>query len=241
MLKTVATIGKLVIANWKMNGSMSLLQELAKISVMHDNRDVIVCPPYPYLYNASKLLPNSFRIGAQNCSENEEGAHTGEISAKILADVNCSHVIIGHSEMRAMIDTDEKIAAKFAIAVKYGLIPILCVGEKSEDKNTVLKIVEDQINYAIGETTIKDKIVIAYEPIWAIGGVDIPSVDYITNVCGQIKSTIENKGIKAHIVYGGSVKKNNLKKIIAIDEIDGVMIGGASLNIDEFSAILSMM
>ena len=239
-----------IVANWKMNGSKKSNEQLInyiKHKVCENpNIEVIICPPFTYLTQISELKTSIIRIGAQNISESQDGAFTGEISGSMLQDMNIDYVIIGHSERRQMFnDTNNIIAQKFELAHQNNLIPILCVGESLNERKTgqTLSVVESQIKSVIESTCIKlfTKSIIAYEPVWAIGTGETASPEQAEEVHSNIRSIIEeydsNIATSIPILYGGSVNGANSKDLFTMGNINGGLIGGASLNGEEFIEI----
>ncbi len=239
-----------IVANWKMNGSKKSNEQLVnyiKHKVYENpNIEVIICPPFTYLTQILELKTPIIKIGAQNISESQDGAYTGEISGSMLQDMNIDYVIIGHSERRQMFnDTNNIIAQKFELAHQNNLIPILCVGESLNERKTgkTLSVVESQIKSVIESTSIKlfSKSIIAYEPVWAIGTGETASPEQAEEVHSNIRSIIEeydsNIATSIPILYGGSVNGANSKDLFTMVNINGGLIGGASLNGEEFIKI----
>jgi triosephosphate isomerase (TIM) len=241
--------GKLVVGNWKMNGDLrrndALLSGLREAWKAGAPREIAVCVPFPYLWQAQAALSGSaIRWGAQNMSEHPPGAHTGEVTAGMLAEFGCAYVIVGHSERRTMYgDTDESVAAKAGAALEAGLTPIVCVGESLAEREAgdgeavvtrQLDAVVARIGGRIAET------VVAYEPVWAIGTGRSATPEQAQAVHEVLRARLRRKHPAAgnvRLVYGGSVKAGNAKALFACADIDGGLIGGASLNIEEFLAI----
>lgn len=238
----------LVVANWKMNGSIAtnrdLLGQFLQLSATAESRaDVAVCPPAIYLSQVSELLSASaIAWGAQDVSSAESGAYTGEISGAMLAEFGCRYVIIGHSERRQYhAESDALIAAKFAAVQKEGLTPILCVGEtlKQREANETLKIIETQLQAVIdlvGLDAMRDSVV-AYEPVWAIGTGLTASPEQAQEVHLFIRKQLGAQGAATRIIYGGSVKPSNAAELFSQQDIDGALVGGASLNSQDFYSI----
>ena len=239
-----------IVANWKMNGSKKSNEQLVNYikHKVHENPniEVIICPPFTYLTQILELKTSIIKIGAQNISESQEGAFTGEISGSMLQDMNIDYVIIGHSERRQMFnDTNNIIAQKFELAHQNNLIPILCVGESLNERKTgqTLSVVESQIKSVIESTRIElfTKSIIAYEPVWAIGTGETASPEQAEEVHSSIRSIIgkydSNISTSIPILYGGSVNSANSKDLFTMDNINGGLIGGASLNGEEFVEI----
>ena len=231
---------KIIAANWKMNGSEELIKEFSKFTPAKHN-DIIICPPFTLLDSAKTLLPNFIKIGAQNCSEEEKGAFTGEISASMLQEKSVSHVLIGHSERRTLFnETDDVILKKVKLAIKSELTPIVCIGETLSEKkaNKTLQVLDSQINGSLAKIEPNEQIIVAYEPVWAIGTGLTPTLDEINQAHELIKN-FDQKFIDFKVLYGGSVKSSNSKEITNLSHVDGCLIGGASLKVDEFNTIIS--
>ncbi|MGZ0019358.1 triose-phosphate isomerase [Nitrosomonas sp. wSCUT-2] len=242
---------KLVAGNWKMHGSLEtnkqLLDEVIKGLQEVRNGDFAVCVPFLYLPSVKSILQNTnIAWGAQNVSQFEKGAYTGEISASMLNDFDCRYVIVGHSERRALFgETSPIVAEKYAAAQKAGLIPILCVGETLEQRDTGIteKIIEEQLAAVLDQAGVESlrKAVIAYEPVWAIGTGKTATPQQAQDIHVFIRSVISKQNSDTAkeliILYGGSVKANNAVELFAMPDIDGGLIGGASLIASDFVAI----
>lgn len=244
---------KLIVANWKMNPQSQ--KEAIKIingyieglKALKIGSDVVACPPFVWLDAISKIKrPKNIHLGSQDIFWEKEGAYTGEISSSMLEDFKCKYVIIGHSERRKYAgETDEMINKKVLAALKAGLNVVLCVGEHHRDNmNEIPKIVEDQVAVALNgvQKSFVDKITVAYEPVWAIGtGVpDTPEGAMMASVL--IRKTAVGAfgytGKDLRVLYGGSVKSSNSGVFINHEGIDGVLVGGASLDPIEFTKII---
>ncbi|MCX8087523.1 MAG: triose-phosphate isomerase [Rhodocyclaceae bacterium] len=241
---------KLVAGNWKMHGSLATNAELlagVKAGVAGLAAEVAVCVPYPYLAQAQQVLAGSpVAWGAQNVSEHAQGAYTGEVSAGMLKDFGCRYVIVGHSERRTYYgETDAIVAAKFEAAQKAGLIPILCVGETLEERerNVTAEVVTRQMQAILERCGVAAlaEAVVAYEPVWAIGTGRTATPEQAQEVHAQIRALVAaaDAGIASNlrILYGGSMKPANAKELMAQPDIDGGLIGGASLIAADFVAI----
>jgi triosephosphate isomerase len=241
----------LVAGNWKLNGSLESIKQLvAGITAGAGdtgNTQIAVCPPFVYIPLVSNLLADSkVAVGSQDISDQESGAFTGEVSGPMLKDFNCTYAIVGHSERRALYGEDDVFTArKFAAARKFGLIPILCVGETLEEREQGITegVVARQLDAVIeleGIEAIGDAV-IAYEPVWAIGTGKTASPQQAQDVHAFIRGKLAglNPGVadKVQILYGGSVKGSNAEELFAMDDIDGGLIGGASLDAGDFLAI----
>lgn len=240
----------LVIGNWKMHGSLAFVEELLGQLLAEQSRfsaQVAVCPPALYLAKAAEQLAgSSIAWGAQNLSEHAEGAFTGETSAPMLADLNCRYVIVGHSERRSLFgETNEDVAAKFVAAMAAGLTPVLCVGESLEQRESgeTLSLITQQLIAVLdvaGEQALKQSVV-AYEPVWAIGTGKTATPEQAQEVHAHIRQVLatydaEQAG-QVSLLYGGSVKSANAQALFAEQDIDGALVGGASLKADEFVSI----
>jgi triosephosphate isomerase len=234
----------IVAGNWKMNGNKSLVSLLEDKLAQEDlsHLDVVVCPPFPYL----GLFGNTISLGGQNMSMYDSGAHTGEVSASMLQETGCSYVILGHSERRAdHAETNEIVALKVDKALTAGLTPILCVGETEEirDGGNLFAFLAEQIDAVEQQIGILQfaHIVLAYEPIWAIGTGKTASPEQAQEVHQFLREHLAKKNsdiaAKINILYGGSVKGSNAKELFSQKDVDGGLIGGASLNPEDFLSI----
>jgi len=239
-------VRKIVIAgNWKMYKTQAESQEflqgfLPSLEQTPQDRDVILCVPFTDLNVVSKNLHGSrVHLGAQNVHWEEFGAYTGEISGPMLTEVGVRYVIVGHSERRQYFgETDETVNLRIKAAQRYELIPILCVGETKQqrDAGETERLIINQLEKALVDVD-QNKLVIAYEPIWAIGTGDTCEAKEANRVIGLIRSQLSNPNVP--IQYGGSVKPNNIDEIMAQPEIDGALVGGASLEPESFSRIVN--
>lgn len=221
----------------------------AKDVTVNDGVEALICAPFPYLLTATKLTENSnIQIGAQTMHYEESGAFTGEVSPVMLQDIGVSHVIIGHSERREYFnETDETVNKKVIAAHKHNLTPIVCVGETLEQReaNETLSHIEKQVIAALQQLTedqIKETI-IAYEPIWAIGTGKTASSEDANEVCAHIRSVVSKVALdevasQVTILYGGSVKQDNIDELLATSDIDGALVGGASLEAQSFKKLV---
>lgn len=240
---------KLVIGNWKLHGGLArneaLLLGIRGSDVMI-GVDAVVCPPFPYLHQAAELLRGtSIMVGAQDLSAFREGAYTGEVAGEMLVDLGCRWVILGHSERRQLFgDTDAVVAAKADAALKAGLVPVLCVGEsraqrESGSAEAVVAAQLEAIVSAVGVSAFS-RVVVAYEPIWAIGTGLTATPDQAQAMHFFIRNLLERIGVDAQevrILYGGSVNAGNAARLFDEKDIDGALVGGASLLVDGFLAI----
>ncbi len=205
--------------------------------------DVVICPPDVYLQQTAELLcSHSILLGAQNVSEYWQGAYTGEVSAQMLADLNCRFVIIGHNERRRLLrETDSQIAQKFIAAQRANLTPILCVGESLEQREQGLQlhVIKSQLDAVFSQTGKESVVnaVLAYEPVWAVGTGVTASPEQASEVHCFIREQMGADADKIRILYGGSVKAHNAAELFAKPDIDGALLGNASLNAEEFVSI----
>ncbi len=241
----------LIAGNWKMHGSRDANSRL--IGGLLDGYDVrggcdmLVCPPFPYLAEVARLLNGSgILMGAQNCSTEESGAYTGEVAASMLRETGCKYVIVGHSERREIFgETDSTVARKFVAVQQAQLEPILCVGETlaQRDADETRLVIERQVNAVLDVAGVEAfaRAVIAYEPVWAIGTGKTASPEQAQAVHALIRGMIAARDDKIagsiRLLYGGSVKAANAAQLLAMPDIDGGLIGGASLQAEEFLRI----
>jgi triosephosphate isomerase (TIM) len=242
---------KLVVGNWKMHGSLAgnklLLDALMPMLADLRGAACAVCVPFPYMAQVQAALSGSnIAWGAQNLSEHEKGAFTGEVSSSMLLDFGCSYVIVGHSERRALYgENDQAVAKKFVAALNSGLTPILCVGETLQERESGVTeaVVARQLDAVLELVGVGglEKSVLAYEPVWAIGTGMTASPEQAQAVHafirGKIAALDAAVAAKLTIQYGGSVKASNAAELFAMPDIDGGLIGGASLVAEEFAAI----
>lgn len=242
---------KLVAGNWKMHGgtvqNRALLDAIVVGTTGLRGAACAVCAPYPYLAQLQLLLHNTHvSWGAQNVSQHDKGAYTGEVSAAMLADFGCRYVIVGHSERRALYGEDSHtVALKFKVVQAAGLIPILCVGETLAQREAAVteQVVAEQLDAVIELAGVEAlaKSVLAYEPVWAIGTGKTASPQQAQDVHafirGRIATRSANVAAGLQVLYGGSVKASNAAELFAMPDIDGGLIGGAALVADEFIAI----
>ncbi|MDD4905273.1 MAG: triose-phosphate isomerase [Methylobacter tundripaludum] len=240
----------LVVGNWKMNGTLASAELLAKgiIAGLGDNSaDIAICVPYVYLPRVSELVKNtSLALGAQNVADKSSGAYTGEVSAAMLSEFDCKYALVGHSERRSYYgDTDESVAARFCQAQEQNIIPVLCIGETLEqrEQDQTFAVINTQLDAVINLAGIAafNAAVIAYEPVWAIGTGKTATDEQAQEVHQYIRQYIAAKdqaiADKIQILYGGSAKPDNAKGLFAMPDIDGGLIGGASLDAESFLKI----
>ena len=226
----------LIIGNWKMNGLLAGLSEAKAIAEgASGGSQLVICPPSTLLAAMSDLLKDTdVQTGGQDCHPKETGAHTGRISAEMVADAGARYCIIGHSECREELgDSDSLLGEKTEAVLRAGLVPIFCVGESLETRDA--GEAEDFVREQLKVVTDKaDKLIVAYEPIWAIGTGRTPSIDDIASMHAAMRATL---GDQTPLLYGGSVKPGNAAEILAVDNVDGALVGGASLKATDFLAI----
>ncbi len=242
-----------IAGNWKMNmnsaSAVALAAGLARELEENDSVDVAVCPPFVYLQSVvAALSASNIAVGAQNVYFEGNGAFTGETSCEMLKDTSCTYVILGHSERRHVIgETDELINKKIAAAIDSGLLPIFCVGELLEERQAekTNDIVADQIKKGLAGLCKErvQAVTIAYEPVWAIGTGLTATPDQAQQVHGMIRALLaelydEEIAQKIRIQYGGSAKPSNTAELMAQPDIDGLLVGGASLKVEDFSAMI---
>ncbi len=243
-------IRPLVAGNWKMNGTKTAMIEL---EAMRDamkpgnlpKHDLLVCVPFTLLCMAGELASrSSFNIGAQDCHENISGAHTGDISVEMIADCGCTAVIVGHSERRTDHgETNAQVQAKAKAALDWGHMAIICIGESESERKggTTLDVLKAQMAGSIPDSPSNGEIVVAYEPIWAIGTGLVPSVEDVEEahkfMREELVARFGDAGQKIRLLYGGSVKPSNAAELMNINNVDGALVGGASLKAADFLGI----
>ena len=227
-----------------MNGSLAANRVLLEGLSVQPGVEVVLCVPYPYLAQLQER-PAGLMLGAQDVSEHVAGAYTGEVSVSMLADFGCRYVIVGHSERRALFGEDDlMVGRKARAALEGGLVPIVCVGETlaERDSGAVLQVIGRQlaaVREVLGAEAMGE-MVIAYEPVWAIGSGRSATVEQVAEVHRDIRAWLRGQGIAAggvRILYGGSVKPDNARALFAAEDVDGGLIGGASLVAGDFMAI----
>ncbi len=240
----------LIAGNWKMNGLAEDAKALAeRLKTLSEETqfscDLLVCPPFPYLGLVAQALSGSrIALGGQDCHGAVSGAHTGDTSAAMLRDVGCSYVILGHSERRADHgESDTLIRAKAETAMASGLVPIVCVGETEEDRNTgqTLAVIGRQLKGSVPAGMEAECLVVAYEPVWAIGtGRTATATDVVevhTEIRRLLVGLVGEGAQKVRVLYGGSVKPDNAGELLSQANVDGALVGGASLKPEDFWAI----
>ncbi|AVO36988.1 triose-phosphate isomerase [Pukyongiella litopenaei] len=243
---------KLAAGNWKMNGTGAALAELEALAqtIGTPGCDVLICPPATLLHRAARAAQGSaIAIGGQDCHAAASGAHTGDVSAAMLADTGASHVILGHSERRADHgETDAQVRLKAQAAIAAGLTAIVCVGETlaQRDAGDTLAVIGAQLAGSVPDAVTGATLVIAYEPVWAIGTGKVPTLAQIGEVHGFIRAQLTDRfgmqtGAAVRLLYGGSVKPANAGEIFAVGDVDGALVGGASLKAADFAPIVAAL
>jgi triosephosphate isomerase len=239
----------LVAANWKMNcltaDGRDLAAAVAAKAASASGVEVLVCPPATLIQTVGAALAGSpARLGGQDCHAEKSGAYTGDIAAPMLTDLGCSHVILGHSERRAYHkESDAEVHAKAEAALAAGLVAVICVGETEAERDAgrTEEVVMRQIDLSIPAAASPTTVVVAYEPVWAIGTGRTPTLAEIAEIHGAIRARLAGRivsGGDIRILYGGSVKPSNAIEVLALDDVDGALVGGASLKAGDFSAII---
>jgi len=240
---------KLAAGNWKMNGTRARLSEVKAINAELDDTDpaVVICPPVSLLIPACDI-GGKIGIGAQDCHMVSSGAHTGDISANQIADTGATYVIIGHSERRTDHgETSDMIKAKAQAALKAGLIAIVCIGETLAEREAgeTLNVLGQQMSGSIPDVVTSQNTVIAYEPIWAIGTGLVPTLDQIDEahrfMRAELLTTLGADAQNISLLYGGSVKGSNADDIFSVADVDGALVGGASLSAHDFVPIIKAL
>ena len=243
---------KLAAGNWKMNGTSNAMTEVTDLAVRfpESNVDILICPPATALSQLSGILEQSpIATGGQDCHVALSGAHTGDISAEMLKDVGAGYVILGHSERRdSYNEVSETVRAKARTAMSAGLTAIVCLGEShaQREANNTLDIIGGQLAGSVPDGATGANLVVAYEPVWAIGTGLVPSLEQIAEVHAFIRTRLirrfgEVTGNDIRILYGGSVKAANATGIFAVADVDGALVGGASLKADDFAGIINAL
>ena len=241
---------KLIAGNWKMNCLKNDGIALAKAVFEKTNGtlpfDVLICPPMSLLGTVAEL-PHQIGVGSQDVAVAPKamGAFTGDVSAEMVKDLGATHTLIGHSERRAMHgETDEIVRTKSENAIKAGLIAVICVGETLEERESgkAIEVVTQQIRGSVPAIATAENCVIAYEPVWAIGTGKVPTTADVAEIHGAVRSELAKVlgseiADKMRILYGGSVKPSNAKELLSVSDVDGALIGGASLKVEDFWAI----
>lgn len=243
---------KLAAGNWKMNGTTAALSELETLARAFPSPsvDVLICPPATLLHRAAETVRSSeITVGGQDCHAEVSGAHTGDISPDMLTDAGATSVILGHSERREDHgEQNEDVRAKARTAMDAGLKAIICVGESLEQREAAntLDIIGGQLSGSIPDQSTGENLIVAYEPIWAIGTGKVPTLNEIGEVHDFIRARLERRfgegvGRSVRLLYGGSVKPSNADEIFGVSNVDGALVGGASLKAQDFSGIIEAL
>jgi len=243
-------IRPLVAGNWKMNGTRENLDQIKAIAEglgpdLTDQIDALICPPATLLYVATAIAEATpLAIGAQDCHEQQSGAYTGDISARMIADCLADYVLVGHSERRTLHgESNETVRAKAEAARAAGLVRVICIGETEAERKSgeTLKVLGSQLTGSVPDGATAVDTVIAYEPVWAIGTGLTPTVADVTEAHAFIRAEMETRfkgeGAAMRLLYGGSVKPDNAAELLGVAHVDGALIGGASLKAADFLAI----
>jgi triosephosphate isomerase len=244
---------KLAAGNWKMNGTGEALAELEAMAGSHPapkGTDILICPPATLLYRAAQVAKGTtITVGGQDCHTAASGAHTGDLSAEMLVDAGATAVILGHSERRAdHAETDADVRAKTEAAIAAGLTAIVCIGETLAEREggETLSVVGEQLAGSLPDGVTGATLVVAYEPVWAIGTGKVPTLEQIAEVHDFLRAELTSRfgaqladGIR--LLYGGSVKPGNAAEIFAVSNVDGALVGGASLTAADFSPIIAAL
>ncbi|MBL4621779.1 MAG: triose-phosphate isomerase [Immundisolibacteraceae bacterium] len=239
----------LVVGNWKMHGSRDeaaklvggLIQKLGGCQA-----EIVLCPPFVFLADVADLLSkSSVGLGSQDVATQVQGAFTGEVAAEMVADIGCRYVIVGHSERRTLFgESDALVAEKVAATLRAGLVPIVCVGETAQQRDAGIteEVIAGQLNTVFerlggADEFVQSRAVVAYEPVWAIGTGVTAEPQQVVQVHQFIRGLLGKLGAASRVLYGGSVKPENAAELFELEDVDGGLIGGASLDIDSFSAI----
>lgn len=241
---------KLAAGNWKMNGTGAALAELAALAESHPApaADILICPPATLLSRAAEAA-RGIAIGGQDCHAKASGAHTGDLSAAMLKDAGASAVILGHSERRADHgETDAQVCAKAEAAISEGLTAVICIGETLAEREAgdTLKVAGTQLAGSVPANATGANTVIAYEPVWAIGTGKVPTLEQIAEVHDFLRAELTARfgadtADSIRLLYGGSVKPSNAAEIFAVSNVDGALVGGASLKAADFSPIIAAL
>jgi triosephosphate isomerase len=242
---------KLAAGNWKMNGTIGALNMIEALGAAHSDVscDILLCPPATLLTSAAARAANGpIAVGGQDCHAAAKGAHTGDISAGMLAEAGAKYVIVGHSERReAYGETDDNVCAKAGAAQEAGLTAIVCLGETLEqrDAGETLAVIGRQLKNSVPQGSTGATLVVAYEPIWAIGTGKIPTMNEIADVHALLRNDLTTllgpEAEHVRLLYGGSVKPDNAAAIFALPDVDGALVGGASLKTEDFSPIVAAL
>ena len=242
---------KLAAGNWKMNGTSADLAQIEALIAAHSapSVDMLICTPATLISRAAQIAAGSaLAIGGEDCHQNEKGAHTGDISAAMLQDAGATYVITGHSERRADHGEDDALVrAKTSAGIAAGLIGVVCIGETLDEREAgkTLEVVGEQLLGSTPDEATGANTVIAYEPVWAIGTGKVPTLDQIAEVHAFIRAELVKRfgdaGNAFRVLYGGSVKPSNAAEIFAVEDVDGALVGGASLKAEDFGGIIAAL
>ena len=227
---------KLVVANFKMNLLKKDISNYLSCAINKNN--VVYCPPYLYLED---FLRKKYNVGVQNIGFSNCGAYTGDLSIHQLKEIGVKYAIVGHSERRKYYNDDLYVQAKVKLCLENDIIPIICIGENIEQKQNHLtfEVLQKQIDEALQNNKLNNKIIVAYEPIWSIGTGDVPENKYIYDIVNMIKKYIKDTyDIECQVLYGGSVNENNIDNLERIMNINGYLVGGCSLNVISFNKLV---
>jgi triosephosphate isomerase (TIM) len=242
----------LIVGNWKMHGNLTTALALAEsvrggAKALAGAAHLVICPPYVYLPQLAHVLAGSgVQLGAQNCGPADQGAYTGEVSAAMLAELGCSWVLLGHSERRQLFgESDATLVGRLNAALEHGLRPVFCVGEQLEDRaaGRQMDVVAAQLEAVLSACRFADwprRLVVAYEPVWAIGTGQSATAQDAQSMHQALRELLRGWGAEAAsipVLYGGSVRAGNASELLAQPDVDGVLVGGASLDSEEFLAI----
>ena len=240
----------LVAGNWKMNGLKASADEISRLNDLIIKKgakcDVLICPPFTLISTLTGLKAENVAIGAQDCHMNMSGAHTGDISAEMIRDLGCDFIIVGHSERRTDHgESNDTVREKAAAAQSVGATAIICVGETIAERELgeALNVVTSQLEASIPADAAVENTIIAYEPVWAIGTGHTPTATDVEEVHSAVREVLVARfgqaGTDIRILYGGSVKASNAPELMSVNNVNGALVGGASLKADDFYGIIS--
>lgn len=238
----------LIVGNWKMNGRSVQLREIEAVAssviASQPSADILICPPATLIERAARIAAGSIGIGGEDCHAQMDGPFTGDVSAEMLKDAGASAVIVGHSERRQNHgETDAMVLAKATAARRAALLAIICIGETTSqrDDGKAQSVCGEQIERSVPQDATSSSVVIGYEPLWAIGSGHMPTSEQIAEMHAHIRQCLEarlgGQGSEVRILYGGSVEPSNARNILALPEVGGALVGGASLKAADFEAI----
>ena len=243
-------IKPLVAGNWKMNGLKASLKEVSAMDTKYDAElrqkvDMLICTPATLISSATEVTVDSYiDIGGEDCHANESGAHTGDVSAEMIKDAGATAVIVGHSERRTDHgESNAVVKAKAESGLRAGLLTIVCIGETESQRKSgeTLSVLKDQLDGSMPDDASASTVVVAYEPVWAIGTGLVPSSDDVKEAHAYMRENLSDRfgdeGAKMRLLYGGSVKPSNAVELMGIANVDGALVGGASLKADDFMGI----